>query len=132
LFVRGPGFDDGTPLPIEESRAENPPDGAVIDYFLGKPAKLVQITISDSSGKVLGKFASDDKLSPPDLTKLTIAPYWVRPPQVVSAKAGAHRFVWGVGPAKPGDYVVTLTVDGKPFTQPLKIVPDPRATASGT
>ncbi|HZJ00143.1 MAG TPA: hypothetical protein VFD22_05740, partial [Gemmatimonadaceae bacterium] len=79
--------------------------------------------------------------------------YWIRPPRIPSAEAGAHRFVWDlhhappaatgfgypisaiahdtplepVGPAvMPGTYTIKLTVDGQSFTQPLTVKMDPR------
>ncbi|HWA83262.1 MAG TPA: hypothetical protein VG820_07520, partial [Fimbriimonadaceae bacterium] len=50
-FIRGPGFDDGTPLPMDEPRGDNPPNGAIVDYFLSKPASLVELRITDGKGK---------------------------------------------------------------------------------
>src|SRR5438105_10596354 len=37
-----------TPLPQEEPAGQNPPDGAVIDYYLNEAAKEVSLTITDS------------------------------------------------------------------------------------
>ncbi|MCB8932546.1 MAG: glycoside hydrolase [Chthonomonadaceae bacterium] len=130
LFVRGPGFDDGTPLPIEEPRCENPPNGAILDYALARAAGVVELTITDSSGKEVRRFSSTDKPRPPNASTLTIAPYWVKPTLPLSAEAGAHRIVWDFGgrgvSVAPGEYTVTLTVDGKSVTQKLSVVPDPR------
>lgn len=126
-FVRGPGFDDGTPLPIEEPRCENPPSGAILDYSLATAAKLVTLTVKDAKGKEVASFSSEDKPREPDVTKLTIAPYWVKPKTGLSTQAGGHRFVWEFGQNQaPGTYTVTLTVDGKPFSQPVRVVADPR------
>ena len=41
----------GSPLPPEEPAAKNPPDGAIIDYYLPSPAKTVKLEIFDSTGK---------------------------------------------------------------------------------
>ena len=129
-FVRGPGFDDGTPLPIEDPQAQNPPNGAVFDYFLGEQAKTVTLTVKDASGNVVHTYSSDDKPAPPDLSRLNIAPLWVKPPLVLSTDPGGHRFVWGFGGrgpgVTPGDYTVTLNVDGREFTQAFRVVKDPR------
>jgi hypothetical protein len=132
LFIRGPGFDDGTPLPLEEPQAKNPPNGATIDYYISKSAKSVELTITDSSGKELRKYSSADKPTLPDVTKLTIAPVWIRTPSTLSTEAGAHRFVWefagrGEAVVAPGDYKLTLNVDGKKYQQTLKVVDDPRS-----
>ncbi len=48
----------GSPLPPEEPVAKNPPDGAIIDYYLPSPAKTVTLEIFDSSGKLVRRSAS--------------------------------------------------------------------------
>jgi photosystem II stability/assembly factor-like uncharacterized protein len=147
-----------TPLPPEEPAGENPPDGAMVDYFLkGTSPAAVTLEILDSSGKLVRRFSSADKPAPVDPKELPIPTYWIRPPQPLSAQAGFHRFVWDLhypppdaleheypiaavyrntarqplGPwALPGGYTVRLTVGGKTQTQPLKVEMDPRVTAS--
>ncbi len=47
----------------------------------------------DSSGKVVRKYASNDPAPPPD-PELAIPAYWLRPPMLLSSKAGFHRFLW--------------------------------------
>ena len=37
----------------------------------------------------------------------------------------------GAPPVQPGTYTVKLTVNGKSYTQPLTVKPDPRATSPG-
>ena len=141
-----------TPLPPEEPAGENPPDGAIINYYLPDDANLVSVEILDGAGKLIRRYASTDVAMPipADLVPPT---YWIRPPRIPSAKAGAHRFVWDlhypppaanefgypisaiihdtplepVGPAVlPGKYTIRLTVDGKSITQPLMVKMDPR------
>ncbi len=147
-----------TPLPPDEPAGENPPDGAMIDYFLSKDASgPVTIEIKDSKGQLVRKYSSTDKPVEANPKRLRIPSYWIRPPRSVSTKAGMHRFLWdmhytpivGVEPefpisatygntaplatspwVAPGDYTVTLTVDGKTFSQPLTIAMDPRVKAS--
>jgi hypothetical protein len=147
-----------TPLPPDEPAGENPPDGAMIDYSLSKDANgPVMIEIKDSNGQLIRKYSSTDKLVEPNPKRLRIPSYWIRPPQSVSTKAGMHRFLWdmhytpiaGVEPefpisatfrntapqatspwVVPRDYTVTLTVDGKTFTQLLTVAMDPRVKAS--
>ncbi len=142
-----------TPLPPEEPAGQNPPDGAVIDYFLKSAAAGVTIEISDESGKPIRRFSSTDTPEPVNENELNIPTYWIRPPQVVSSTAGMHRFVWDLrypppdvveheypisaiyrdtpryplGPAVvPGRLTVKLTVDGMSYLQPLTINMDPR------
>jgi photosystem II stability/assembly factor-like uncharacterized protein len=91
-----PGSDQGTLVPIDEPLASNPPDGAVLDYYLKqKPASPVQLEIFDSEGKLVRRFASNDELRKVDPNNLSFPAYWVREPQALSAEAGMHRFVLG-------------------------------------
>ena len=83
-----------TPLPPEEPAGKNPPDGAILYYWLPSDAKApVTLEILDSTGKVLRKYSSADKPEPPSPT-LNIPTYWIRPAAILAAKAGMHRFVW--------------------------------------
>jgi photosystem II stability/assembly factor-like uncharacterized protein len=150
--VRRSRYTD-TPMPSEEPAGENPPDGAVLHYFLkSKPARPVTLEILDGKGGLVRRFSSAD-LPEPVETSLNIPTYWVRPHRPLSADPGLHRFVWDFrypdppaseheypisaiygdtprGPqgvlAPPGTYTVKLTADGKSFTQPLKLRMDPR------
>src|SRR6185295_20361311 len=83
-----------TPLPPEEPAGENPPTGAVIDYWLARDASgPVRIEILDARGEVVRRVASDD--ARPDLrADRYFAQSWIRPPEPLSAQAGAHRYVW--------------------------------------
>ncbi len=53
------GGDDGTPLQKDEPQAPNPPDGAVIDYYLKSAAPgPVTLEILDATGASLKTFSS--------------------------------------------------------------------------
>jgi photosystem II stability/assembly factor-like uncharacterized protein len=83
-----------TPPTIETVAAsgKNPPDGAIIDYYLPQASGSATIEITDSKGNLVRRFTSD---VPPEPKLLPNIPnYWFSPPAVVSASAGAHRFVW--------------------------------------
>lgn len=87
-----------TPLPPDEPAGENPPDGAMIDYYIGAAgstpaAREVVLEIKDESGQVVRRYSSGDALPAPDPT-LNIPPYWVRPPQKLGSEPGMHRFLW--------------------------------------
>jgi photosystem II stability/assembly factor-like uncharacterized protein len=142
-----------TPLPPDFPAGDNPPDGAVIHYYLQSDSTgPVMLQIQDSAGKVVRSYSSADKPEPVD-PMLSIPTYWVRPPQVLSAAAGMHRFLWDMHYAPipgieaeypiaavphntapqatspwviPGNYTVVLTVNGKSYAQPLTIKMDPR------
>ena len=120
---------------------ENPPDGAIIDYYLAGPGALpVTGEILDSQGHLVRKFSSSDN---PDQTQEEIAKqliplYLIRMPKTLSPDQGMHRWVWDLhypvplstrheypisavphdtpryplGPrALPGQYTVRLTSD---------------------
>ena len=140
----------GTPLPPEEPTAENPPNGAMIDYFLPSGASTVRLEIFDAQQNLVRRFSSQGA-SPVRRALLPVAERWFSQPKVLEKTAGMHRFVWDLtwhsstapdadedaeshslsGPkAVPGDYQVRLTVDGKTQTQSLKVVMDPRSPAT--
>jgi len=149
-----------TPLPPEIPAGQNPPDGAIIDYSLAAPAHGdVQLEIFDAQNRLVRSYASTDKAKPMEkiAAENPIPMYWVRPQQMLSAKAGFHRFVWDLhypAPAAldhefpisaiyrntpelplgvialPGSYTVKLTVDGKTYGQPLTLKMDPRIKSS--
>ena len=138
-----PKDDEGTPLPPDVAAGENPPDGAIIDYYLGAPAMSLTIDVLDRSGASIRRFSSDDKPELVDPTKLDIPAFYVHPAQPPAVNVGMHRFVWDLhhqstaagrrrrrgsgGPwAVPGAYRVRLTVDGKASEQPLIVRLDPR------
>lgn len=143
-----------TPLPQEEPAGQNPPDGAIIDYYLGENAQLVSLEIIDSRGKTVRQYASTDTCYhvPPN----NVPPYWIRPQRILSTAAGHHRFTWdmhyqplNIPPSypisavyrntdpvptspwvMPGTYQARLTIDGKTYTKTFTIKMDPRVTTS--
>ncbi|PYQ08148.1 MAG: glycoside hydrolase [Acidobacteria bacterium] len=145
-----------TPLPPDEPAGQNPPDGAIVHYFLKAAAGPVSLEIVDAGGNVVRRYRSDDTPEPP-VEGRNIPDYWIRPPQTLSAAAGLHRFVWDLhypppptlersypiaaiyrdtpaeprGPwAVPGAYTVRLTVGGRTLTRPLRLKMDPRVKAT--
>jgi photosystem II stability/assembly factor-like uncharacterized protein len=159
LRIRG---DQNPPTPWVPDMAtgENPPDGAVIDYYLGpKISGVVTLEILDSKGALLGTFKSNDPVPPLD-PRYPDPVLWARPPRILSAEPGHHRYLWDMhyppvpgmssGPdaeqavphdtpsvatspwVMPGSYSVRLIAGGKTLTQPLKIVMDPRVKTSMT
>jgi hypothetical protein len=144
----------GTPLPPEEPTAENPPNGAMIDYFLPSAAGRVELEIFDGQQNLVRKFSSASSSEDRKTGKhaaLAVAERWFPKTEAVEKSAGLHRFVWNLtwgssgGPSAdeeseyrnpsgpkvvPGIYQVRLTVDGKAQDQPLKVVMDPRSPAT--
>jgi photosystem II stability/assembly factor-like uncharacterized protein len=140
----------GTPLPPEEPTAENPPNGAMIDYFLKSDAGNVKLEIFDQQQNLVRRFSSEDRRADKHPPR-AIADRWLPKPEVLQKTAGMHRFVWNLtwgassgssveedeesrpptGPkAVPGIYQVRLTVDGRVQSQSLRIVMDPRSPAT--
>jgi hypothetical protein len=139
-----------TPIPQEEPAGENPPDGAIIDYYLPANANNVSLEVWDSKGKLVRKFTNTDTMY--KIPAVNIPLYWIRPQEILSAARGAHRFVWDLHyeplnvPASypiaaiykntapnetspwvmPGNYKVKLIVDGQSQEAPLTIKMDPR------
>lgn len=146
-----------TPLPPEEPAGENPPDGAIIDYWLASPANgPVTLEILDPQGEIVRRYSSTDQPDP--IADIGNVPaLWIRPTRILSGQAGLHRFVWDLHheppavlsfgypiaatPANtartptgtwalPGPYTVRLTVNGRVHQQPLTVKMDPRVTTS--
>ena len=85
-----------TPLPPDEPTAPNPPEGAIIDYYL-KAAASGPVTLEILDGKtVLRKYSSDDEVFRPNAATTTIPLYWYREPMTLKTTAGMHRFTWDV------------------------------------
>jgi hypothetical protein len=151
-FILPTGTDDGTPTQKDEAWAENPPTGAIIDYYLkSAPSGPVTLEIVNGAGTVVRRYASTDPITVADPNTLVVNAVWQRPAEGLATAAGMHRFVWdfrpmpaaggrggrggggggggrgGLPPSAPGTYTVRLTVSGKTYTQPLTIKKDPRS-----
>jgi photosystem II stability/assembly factor-like uncharacterized protein len=149
-----------TPLPPDEPAGQNPPDGAIIDYFLAHPASApVTLEIVDAQGQMVRRYSSGDQPepTPAQMAKQLIPLYWLRTPRVLPDGSGMHRWVWDLhyaapgttkheypiaavprdtprhplGPrALPGQYTVRLSVNGHSDAAPLTLKMDPRVTTS--
>jgi photosystem II stability/assembly factor-like uncharacterized protein len=81
-----------TPLEKETPAGENPPDGALIDYYLKSPARELKLEIRDSRGRVLRQFTNTP--AAPRHLPANVPEYWFAPPASLTAKPGLNRFVW--------------------------------------
>jgi photosystem II stability/assembly factor-like uncharacterized protein len=143
-----------TPLPREEPVGKNPPNGAIIDYWLARDSNTpVELSILDDSGKLIRHYASSD--SAPKLGEdRYFEARWLKPPQALSTQAGSHRFVWNLRTSRPvasqyaysiaaidgedtpllpegmlaapGRYQVVLRADGHDYRASLNVQADPR------
>ncbi len=151
------------PWPKEEPAGENPPDGAVINYYLlGEAKGPVTLEIAQPDATIVRRYSSADPVARiPDRANAAVPLYWYRQPQALSTSPGLHRFIWDVhyqplpdapggggfggrgglpiqaipgntAPApptpwvSPGTYTVTLTANGKRYSQPIVVKQDPR------
>ncbi len=106
------GMNDPTPWPPEVPAGENPPPGAILDYFLpSSTTGPVKIEILGAGGKVVRTYSSEDPVRSPDpaldpvaydrvCRETPNAPdcnlplYWPAPQMVISTRAGMHRVSW--------------------------------------
>jgi len=150
-------MNQDTPLPPEMPAGDNPPTGAVFDYYLKTaPQGDVTIAIYDQKGQMVRELSSKPETmreeEPPPVPN-----YWLFHPTPLSKNAGLNRYVWDLrypaphaiqhtypisalyerthaepqGPfVVPGQYEVRLTVNGNTYNQPLTVVMDPRVKIS--
>ena len=152
------GSDNGTPLQKDEPQAPNPPQGAIIDFYLGKAATTpVTLEILDTSGKVLQAFSTDPSLASAARGGRrggggaaggisNVSPLWQATPERFTGSAGLHRVTWlpvavvtpqpGVdgftrGPGEPlaGTFTARLSANGKTMTESFVVRADPRSRA---
>ena len=150
-FVQG--GDEGTPYQKDEPWAENPADGAIIDYYLKAAAGggPVTIEILDQKGATIETLSSVARRVAADSTAPTgipsVSPLWQPAPKLLATSAGMHRAVWrplvrerpapGAGGGGGGEgrgqtrlltgtFTARLTVNGRSYTQPFTVKPDPR------
>ncbi len=137
---------DGTRMREHLDVGENPPNGAIVYYWLAEDAKeAVTLTFRDLAGRKIAAYASDAKDAAP-----------ARKP---GTKAGLNRFVWDMkypGPTRldydlaparpkplapdpenppgptvvPGSYGVDLTIRDKVQSAGFSVVKDPRLSTT--
>jgi hypothetical protein len=103
--------NDPTPWPPELPAGENPPPGAIVDYYLPADVSEVKLELLNTQGKVIRTYSSSDPVRNPDpatdpvaynklcqqtptLPDCGLPLYWPAPPQVLKTAAGMHRFTW--------------------------------------
>jgi len=147
-----------TPLPQETPHGDNPPGGAIIDYYLNSTIESpLSLKIFDGKGNLVRKYSSEDKPEPPSQQPYFMT-YWLPKFKPLTTHKGLNRFVWDLrysppftksyhygmtaiigkgtvrepqGPlALPGNYKIVLTVNGKSYSQTLKLKMDSRVKVS--
>jgi photosystem II stability/assembly factor-like uncharacterized protein len=146
---RGGGFQ----IPGSAHVGGNPPNGAVIDFYLkSAPNGPAVLDIVDSSGKVVRHFSTERPPQPHRRAQAagefsaTEEEFFGPPPARFSVHPGFNRFSWDLRGesaanvpglavwggraqgmfAMPGNYQVRLTANGKTETAPIEIKLDPR------
>jgi hypothetical protein len=122
---------------------ENPPAGAMIDYYLSAaPAGPLTIEITDSHGQLVHRAVSGERTRGGEGRA---GRGFGEERSLLTAHKGLNRFVWNCrldpptpvpgfvimeassGPTvPPGRYQVKLTLSGRDYTAPLEIAEDPR------
>ncbi len=82
-----------TPYPPETPAGKNPPDGAIIDYFLKSAAAgEIKLVIRDGRGQEVRRYSS--QANAPELPLPNVPSYWFAPVAALPTAAGLNRFVW--------------------------------------
>jgi photosystem II stability/assembly factor-like uncharacterized protein len=92
LRARWDDYQD-TPFPPETPAGKNPPDGAIIDYYLKNAATSeLTLTVIDDKGNEIAQYSSNPK--PVHLPPANVPDYWFAPPTALTKTAGVNRFAW--------------------------------------
>ena len=147
-----------TPFPPEVPHALNPPEGALVDYWLSTaPSGEITLDVLDSAGALVRHMSS---VAEPPVTEAARPPhpnFWVAPPFALPKNAGGNRTNWdlrsdaphalshsyeinanpGLTPASPlgplvvpGRYTLKLTANGRTSSSTVVVKPDPRSPAT--
>jgi len=147
-----------TPFPPEVPHGLNPPEGALIDYYLArKPAGEISLDVVDAAGTVVRHLSSAPITPVKEAAQPPEPNFWIATPEPMPTAAGVNRINWDLrtddppafshsfeinanpgltppspeGPlVPPGAYTLKLTVDGKTYTQPVTVQNDPRSPAT--
>ena len=148
-----------TPWPHETPLGKNPPDGAIIDYWLNKDANLITLQIKDSQGKTIREFSSNKTVKNLPSNRY-FEKEWVSKEAPMPLTKGMHRIVWDLRYDRPqslhygysiagiwldgtplmpegalvlpGDYTAILKVDGKNYEKQFTVEMDPRIHVSSS
>lgn len=128
LFEPAPAYryrrdtNTDTPLPPEFPAGKNPPDGAIIDYYLASAqAGKVALGIYDSENRPVRFYSSTDEMpfTAESLAKtLRVPTYWVKWPKILSAEAGMHRWLWDLHYTAPKSLMHDYPISAVPHDTP--------------
>jgi S1-C subfamily serine protease/photosystem II stability/assembly factor-like uncharacterized protein len=111
---------------------QNPPRGVFVDYQLGEAAKAVSLKIVDATGKPVREFTNAPKAAGFHRVSWAVnrGTGEAIPSPAAGGRGGRGGFTGAGGaPVLAGQYRVSLTVDGKEFSQMVTVENDPNAPA---
>jgi len=96
--------DYDTPFPPEMTAGTNPPDGALLDYYLkSAPSGPVTIGVYDTTGRQVRELTSVPPPPEPE-PQLNVPNYWIERPHPLPTAAGMNRAVWDLRYTKPSQF----------------------------
>ena len=127
---------DGVVRPTLLDAGQNPPNGAMIEYYLKQPpAGQVTLTILDGKGQQIQRFSSQANGRLPVRAGTDRFLWDMRYPGARVVATGVEMSTLESPPAAPpiappGRYTVRLTVGSETYEEPLEIRRDPRSSAT--
>lgn len=147
-----------TPFPPEVPHALNPPDGAIIYYWLGSPASgTIALDVLDSAGAMVRHYDSKAITPVREAERPPEPNFWIAVEKPLPTEPGMHRMNWdlhydpppafthsfeinanpGLTPVSPegalvapGVYTVRLTVNARTYSEKVTVTSDPRSPAN--
>ena len=120
--------------------------GLAIDYHLATAPTQIDLQIALADGTPVRRFTTEKPEKEEEEVSMATGFRTLSSTGELSAEVGSHRLIWdyrheGYKPAKgrstagprvaPGEYQITLTVDGQRYQQTATLLPDPRIIKSG-
>ncbi len=97
-----------TPIPPDMPAGQNPPSGAIVDYYLSPepsrgvtPSSDVKLAIYDGAGQLVREYSARDKEQPGAEPPPNVPDYWLGHPEPLTDHSGLNRFVWDLRYAPP-------------------------------
>ncbi len=90
-------WDNGhdTPLPPEVPAGQNPPEGAIVDYYLPHAVSgPVTLAFYNSAGQLVREYSNTPP--PADTSAPDVPMYWFSKPVALPTTAGMHRIAWNM------------------------------------
>ena len=117
-----------TPLQRDFPSSDNPPDGALVYYYLAAPPKgSLRLEIFDDKGTRIREFSS--VAAAESLAPANVPEYWFAPPPSLPITPGVNRFVWDL--RMPHPTALPYGFFGEPLDYTEYTLPD-HAVPGGT